>query len=86
MFKYSAQNTSSSSLSLLPQRQKDQKRREYLEKDVERHKKTKVLINLWETEDHVISILLSFAALQITLNFSRLKQQKAFIIPHVFCE
>ena len=33
MFKYSAQNTSSSSLSLLPQRQKDQKRREYLEKD-----------------------------------------------------
>lgn len=33
MFKYSAQNTSSSSLSLLLQRQKDQKRREHLEKD-----------------------------------------------------
>ena len=57
-----------------------------MEKDVERHKKTEILINLWETEDHVVSILLSFAALQITLNFSRLKQQKAFIISHVFCE
>lgn len=41
------------------------------------------MINFWETEYHVVSILLSFAALRINPNFSGLKPQQTFIIEHV---